>query len=215
MKTRLTQRQNQTYEFLRAYSRRHRKPPTLQEIADALGLRSTNAVSKLLAALERKGYIVREPHAARGTQAVEPEEDAFSLNGRIPNLPFLAPPTDGDPEKLRRSQSGSLHIDPFFLHSVQAPDECLVMRAGDDGMNGDSIRKGDFLVIEPAARESLRNGEVAAFLVRGQLQARRYYLANGQLHLRPADRTYMDETFAPGDPACHVVGRVLSVLRRL
>ncbi|WP_243665197.1 LexA family protein [Rhodothermus marinus] len=61
MKGRLTARQNEAYEFIRTYQRRHHKPPTLQEIGEALGIRSTNGVFKLLRALEKKGYLRRDP----------------------------------------------------------------------------------------------------------------------------------------------------------
>lgn len=40
-------------------------PPSLREIGASMGIRSTNAVSDLLRALQAKGYLVREPGPAR------------------------------------------------------------------------------------------------------------------------------------------------------
>ena len=68
---------------------------------------------------------------------------------------------------------------------------------------------------ETATLGILRNGELAAFLVHEMMQVRRYHFVNGRVHLRPADRTYTEETYAPADPACHVVGRVVALLRKL
>ena len=51
MRERLTERQNQVYEFLRTYVRRNGKPPTLKEIGAHLDIRSTNAVFKMLSVL--------------------------------------------------------------------------------------------------------------------------------------------------------------------
>ena len=82
-------------------------------------------------------------------------------------------------------------------------------------MNSDGIRKGDFMIIEEMPWQQVPNGDIAAFLVREELQVRRFILANGRLHLRPADRTYTEETFSPNDPGCHVIGRVAGVMRRL
>ena len=82
-------------------------------------------------------------------------------------------------------------------------------------MNGDGIHKGDLLVIEETSWEDLENGEVAACLVGEMLYARRFFFLNDRIHLRPADRHYTEEMFAPDDPGCHVVGRVLSIMRRL
>ena len=80
MKARLTERQNQAYEFIRSYLRQHRRPPTLKEIGGALGIRSSNGVFKLLQALEHKGYIRRVPHEARGLSLAEDDADPFALD---------------------------------------------------------------------------------------------------------------------------------------
>ena len=79
----LTQRQNEAYEFIRGYMDRHRKPPTMEEIGDALGISSTNGVYKLLRALEKKGWIEREKHAARGIQLTEEGQDPLGVGGDI------------------------------------------------------------------------------------------------------------------------------------
>lgn len=214
MRVRLTERQNQAYEFIRSYMRTERKPPTLQEIGDALGIRSTNGVYKLLQALEQKGYIEREQHAARGLRLTA-SEDPFSLDEGTPNLILVSRTASDQPERLRQRPSGSLAVDPYFLRGVADQDATLLARAGDDGMNGDGIRKGDFLIIEEVDWPSLRSGELVAALVGEELYARRFHFANGRIHLRPADRTYTEETFSPQDPGCYVVGRVLGLMRRL
>lgn len=215
MKARLTERQNEAYEFVRAYLRRHSKPPTLKEIGGALGISSTNGVYKLLQALEKKGYIRREKHAARGLQLVEDEGDPFALDGGAPSLMVISRTASDQPENLRRRPSGFVTVDPRFLSKARDPEACLAARCGDDGMNGDGIRKGDLVLIEEMSHEEMPNGAVAAFLVREELQVRRLYVANNRLHLRPADRTYTEEAYPPGDPGCYVIGRVLGLMRGL
>ena len=59
--------------------RDYRKPPTIKEIGQALGIRSTNGVFKLLKALEKKGYIEREQHAGCGR--LEERGDARARRG--------------------------------------------------------------------------------------------------------------------------------------
>ncbi len=214
-KKRLTPRQNETFEFIRGYMRAHRKPPTLREIGEALGIRSVNAVSKLVQALVQKGYLEREPNAARGLRLAGADEDPFRLDDAPPNLLVISRTDSREPERLREHPGGYLTVDPHLLPGVRHPDRCLIARAGDDGMNGDGIHKGDLLVVEEASWKDLRNGEIAACLVGEMLYARRIFFLNNRLHLRPADRHYTEETFAPEDPGCYVVGRVLSIMRRL
>ncbi len=214
MRDRLTERQNQVYEYLRAHVRAHGKPPTLAEIGRALAIRSSHAVHKLVTALEKKGYVRRTPHEARGLTLVGAEADPFAFDEGPPSLPLVSRTSSREPERLRLRPAGYLHVDPRMLDRA-APDRCLVGRAGDDGMNGDGVRKGDFLVVEQAEPAALRNGEVVCVLFEERLVARRFDAANGRWHFRPADRTYAEEVFSPGEPACHVVGRVLAVLRKL
>lgn len=214
MKDRLTERQNEGYEFIRSHMRTERKPPTLREIGEALGIRSTNGVSKLLDALEKKGYIEREPHAARGLRLVEEEQrDPLALDAGPPDLPVVSRTPSDQPDELRRRPRSYLAVDPRLLQKASDPEACLIGRAGDDGMNSDGIRKGDFLVIEEQRANTLDNGDMVAFLVGEELRARRFFYANGKLHLRPADRHYTEETFPPGDPGCHPIGRVLGLFR--
>lgn len=216
MKQRLTQRQNEAYELIRNYMRDHRKPPTLEELGDALGIRSTNGVYKLLQALEKKGYIEREKHAARGIRLVDDEPtDPFALDGGVPSLPVVSRTASDQPERLRERPSGFLSIDDRLLRRARDPDACLIGRAGDDGMNEAGIRKGDFLLIEEMEWRQIDNGTIAAFLVREELLVRTFDFANGRLHLRPADRHYTEETFPPADPGCHVIGRVIGLIRTL
>lgn len=60
-----THRQIQVLRFLHAHRHEHGYPPTIREACDKLGLRSTNAFSDHLAALERKALITRQPSASR------------------------------------------------------------------------------------------------------------------------------------------------------
>lgn len=48
-------------------------PPTLRELCDALGVSSTNGMSTHLAALERKGFISRQPRQARSITVLKLE----------------------------------------------------------------------------------------------------------------------------------------------
>ena len=213
MKPRLTARQNEAYEFIRLYMRTQRKPPTLKEIGSSLGIRSSNGVFKLLKALEKKGYIRREEHAARGLDLVDDSGDSFALDDAVPSLIVMSRTSSSEPEQIRKRPSAYLSVDPYLLRGTDE-EACLIGRAGDDGMNGDGIRKGDLLLIEETPWQQLRGGVITAFLVREELQARRFDFTNGRFHLRPADRTYAEETFAPNDPDCHPIGRVIALMRR-
>jgi repressor LexA len=211
---RLTERQNDALEFIRGYTRERGKPPTLREIGEALGMRSSNGVHKLVGALEAKGYLRREPNVSRGLVLASDEGDAFDLGGGS-SLPLLGRVSSHEPEALRRRPRSWVQVDPRLLGTGVDPAACVIAVAGDDGMVGEAIRKGDLLVVEEVDRRALAAGETVVAILEEQTVARRYAFSAGRIHLRPTERSYADETFAPDDPGCHLIGRVVLVIRRM
>lgn len=211
----LTERQNEAYEFIRTYLDIHRRPPTLAEIGDALGIASTNGVYKLLEALEKKGWIEREKHQARSIQVTDADPSPVEPEGQQPSLPIVSRTRSNDPDQLWERPQGSIVVDGRLLRKARDPDACLVGHAGDDGMNGAGIYKGDLLLIEEVDWPELDDGILAAVLVRDQLVVREFHFASRKVHLRPADRHYTEEIFPPDDSTYYVIGRLLALIRTL
>ncbi len=61
----LTERQRKVLEVMQQYSREHGFPPTLREIGEATGLSNVSAVRGHVIAIEKKGYIAKDPDKAR------------------------------------------------------------------------------------------------------------------------------------------------------
>lgn len=77
----LTQRQFDVLMFIADSIRDRSRAPTLREIGKELGIGSTNAVNDHIVALERKGYLRRDPMVARGLVVLfePPRTDAQEL----------------------------------------------------------------------------------------------------------------------------------------
>ena len=209
----LTERQNNVYEYIRSYIRVHQKPPTIAEIGAALSIRSTNGVHKLVVVLERKGYITRTPRVSRGI-ALADSDDPFALTEAPPLLPVIGRVRSDQPDQLRLHPAGALLVDPRLLGPAQA-NSCIITVAGDDGMQDLGIRKGDFLIVEQTDWQQILNGELSAVLIGERVIARWFDFARNRFHLRPSARGYTDESFRFDSPGCHIIGRVLSVMRKL
>jgi repressor LexA len=79
MSAEATQRQLRVYDFIVKYIEEHEYPPTVREMCEALKIASPEGVSFHLRALEKKGYIIREPNRSR------------AIRVRKPNLPVAFP----------------------------------------------------------------------------------------------------------------------------
>ena len=68
--TELTPRQQNILDFVHEFQQQHGYPPSIREIGEFFGIRSTNGVSDHLRALERKGFLSRNGHLSRSLQIV-------------------------------------------------------------------------------------------------------------------------------------------------
>ena len=210
----LTERQNQVYEFIRTYVRDHRKPPTIKEIGEGLIIASTNGVHKQLVALEKKGYIARTPRESRGLRLLD-EDDPFAFGETTtPSLPLISRTHSSEPGDLRRRPQSHFDLDHKLLGRAD-PDGCVLVLAGDDGMSGAGVYKGDLLVVEETKWGAIRNATLVAALIGDRVLARRFDYTNQRFHLRPNNRSYTDETYPAASPECHIIGPVVSVIRRI
>jgi repressor LexA len=81
----LTKRQAQTLDYIRQSIEERGYPPTLREIGEYMGIRSTNGVNDHLRALERKGYLRREDMKSRALRLVGEGVEDESDNGLLEN----------------------------------------------------------------------------------------------------------------------------------
>src|ERR1700730_5875634 len=81
----LTARQREIYEFIRERIERRGYGPTVREIGEGFGIKSPNGVTGDPQALEKKGLIIREEHAARAIQLIDhrPASGGLPLLGTV------------------------------------------------------------------------------------------------------------------------------------
>ncbi len=76
----LTEKQHAIYTFIKQEIIEQRLSPTVREIAEQFGIRSSNGVMCHLRALERKGWIKRDHYLSRGISLIaEPATQIFTL----------------------------------------------------------------------------------------------------------------------------------------
>ncbi len=72
----LTERQRQVYEALRDFIQENQIPPTVRQVGEMVGLRSTASVQRVLDVLAAKGWITRQKGAYRTVNLVPCEEES-------------------------------------------------------------------------------------------------------------------------------------------
>ena len=221
----LTARQRLVLETVRASVEQRGYPPSMREIGDAVGLTSPSSVKHQLTALERKGYLRRDPHRPRAIEVVQPDDARavapWTTRPDVPTVDPDAPERDGAPAPsyvpvVGRIAAGGPILaeqvveDVFPLpRQLVGEGELFLLKVSGDSMIEAAICDGDWVVVrrQPVAE----NGEIVAAMIDGEATVKTLKRVDGHVWLLPHNPAY-----APidGDGAT-VLGRVVSVLRSL
>ena len=225
----LSERQEEVLQFVRDAVRQHGYPPSIREIGEAVGLRSTSSVSYQLRVLQKKGYLQRhsgrprttellpapaspppEPPAADST-APAPAPTAFDIASQeAAYVPWVGHIAAGGPIIAKQQIEDTF---PLPKQLVGEGEHFLLQVRGDSMINA-AITHGDWVVVR--AQEDAENGEIVAAMLEGQGEeseatVKTFKKSDGHVWLMPHNPLY-DPIL--GDNA-RILGKVVSVLRRI
>ena len=207
MKPQLTHRQQQALDFIANCLEANGYPPTLREIGEHMGIRSTNGVNDHLKALERKGYLVREELKSRALRPVESPDGARSRT----EIPILGRVAAGQPILAEENVSNRIAVDQFFLRGHQ-PREVFGLEVHGESMIEDGIFDGDYVFVRRQA--IAERGEIVVAMIEGEATCKRYYPEGDHVRLQPGNSTMQPILVHGGDHrAFELVGKVIGVYR--
>ncbi len=213
----LTARQRKVLEVIRDSVQRRGYPPSMREIGEAVGLTSTSSVSHQLRALQRKGFLLRDPNRPRavvvrmpGSQLDEPESyETAGQEGSTRPAPAYVP-------LVGRIAAGGPILAEEAVEDVFALPKQLVgegthflLNVTGDSMIEAAIADGDWVVVrqQPVAE----NGDVVAAMIDGEATVKTFKRRDDKVWLMPHNPAYEP---IPGDDAT-ILGRVVAVLRKM
>lgn len=205
MPSALTDLERKILDYMVFYLRSNTYQPSIREIGEQFGIKSTKTVSEHLQALAEKGYLERDPSRSRGIRILGMDLDPQTIS--VPC--FREIPDDHDPLRGSRAET-HLSMDRRIAGSKGS----YFVRARGDEIPGLGLSEGDFLLVEPTNSEEIENGDLLA--VRNGERAGFFRLArNGS--------TVLLEPARPGEAPTPVVdlsrirllGRVTALYRRM
>jgi len=202
----LTPKQLEIVKFIRQYVEEHEIPPTMQEIADHLGV-SRPTVFEHIEALQARGALTRQRTLSR-TLELAPElmqprivklaGVQLRLVGRIAAgraIEAIENPEVLDVEALFRGRTG----------------EVFALQVSGNSMIDEQIRDGDYVIVEK--REEAQDGDtVVALIDDAEATLKKFYLELGRVRLQPANPT-MEPIFVDASRV-RIQGVVIGVLRK-
>jgi len=167
----LTPRQLAAYEFITAFIERQGYAPSYDEIRLHLGLRSLNAVAKLVVQLRRRGTLAAAPSNAKRSLA------PVARRGAVPLLGLIA---------AGRPIEAIENPEPVDVpESLLGPGERYALRVRGDSMVEDGIQDGDLIFVKRAVQAE--NGQTVVAVVDGEATLKRFHRRGATVELRPAN----------------------------
>jgi repressor LexA len=201
----LTPKQLRILQLIRDWRVRHGYSPTMQELADEIGV-SKVTVFEHVEALIKKGALIREANKARSLSIAEgiavPDED------RPFKFPMVGKIAAGYPIEKTQDQD-ELDLLDIIGPRPGHPGAIFALRVDGDSMRDEGILDGDYILVERT--DVARNGDrVVALLTNGETTLKTFYREEGRIRLQPANPDF--EPIIVKD--CRIQGIVRSVLRK-
>ncbi|MCH7848818.1 MAG: transcriptional repressor LexA [Planctomycetes bacterium] len=201
----LTPKQLRIVQLIRAHRLAHGYSPTMQELAQELGV-SKVTVFEHVEALIKKGALRRKANKARSLSICD---DAPIPDEAQPlRFPLVGKIAAGHPiEKF--PQTDQLNLEELFGPRIGQKAGTFALQVDGDSMKDEGIFDGDYVIVE--RRETARNGErVIALLADGETTLKTFYKERNHIRLQPANPEF--EPIRVKE--CKIQGVVIGVLRR-
>ena len=202
----LYKKQKQILDFLSQYIQANGYSPTLQEIADAMGLSSLATVHEHLQALERKNVIKRYDGAVRGIEIVD---NSVSSNLGAIELPLIGYIAAGSPIEAIEDKSETVMVSPDM---VSKSKRCFVLQVKGDSMINEHIEDGDYVVLKQ--QETANDGDKVVALIDNEFATLKLFFREkgGKIRLQPANDN-MDPIIVNSNQVT-IQGVVTGIIRR-
>lgn len=172
----LSKTQKAVFDYIKDYIDEKGVSPSVREIGEAVGLKSTSTVQYNLNALEEAGYIQRDANLKRTIRIAGRSQKNYYV-------PLLGTVTAGKPILAVES------IEDYIPVPVKAKNKNLfALRVRGDSMVNAAILDGDIIIVEKTPVAG--NGEIVVALIDDEATVKRFYKENGHFRLQPENDDY-------------------------
>jgi repressor LexA len=199
---RLTPRQQQILDLIRSHLQEQGMPPTRQEIARMLGVRSANAVEDHLKALVRKGYIELLSGRNRNIRLLQ------DVGHGEPGLPLVGQVAAGTPILAEQN------IEAYYSSAdLFQPRAHYLLRVQGLSMRDAGIGDGDLLAVHRTP-EAL-NGQIVVARLQDDVTVKRFRQQQHRVQLLPENPDFAPIEIDLRIEACVIEGIAVGVIRNL
>jgi repressor LexA len=215
----LTERQEMVLQYIESSIAQRGYPPTLREIGNFMGIRSTNGVNDHLRALERKGYLAREDMKSRALRPTRGGVAAAIGNGAsdigsgdedLIEVPIIGRVAAGQLTEAIQQPSDTVRVDRVLLGGAR---EVFGLRVSGESMINAGINDGDYVFVRKQIEA--HKGDIVVALVGEEATCKYFYPESDRIRLVPANDTMSDIIVRRDDwRSTQILGVVVGLYRK-
>lgn len=202
MKAGLTKIQKQILDFIIDNKSNIGMPPTLAEIAKHFKYKNRATVQQHLKAIERKGYLKRNPKISRGIE--------LTLNEKF----FIPKPVIGE-----AAAGNPLVVYPDSIDTIQLPTiaripkESFLVKVKGDSLKDAYIFNGDIVIVDPSLQP--KNGDFTIIILDDSAVVKRFFKKADYFELHSENPDYNMIVVDAKHHNFNIVGVVIGVYRAI
>lgn len=209
VRSNLTKRQNEILDFILAEIAKKGYPPSVREIGQAIGLSSSSTVHSHLAALEKKGYIRRDPTKPRALEVFESKIQSAAapeqVHAHFRNLPLVGQVAAGIPILAEENVEDTISV-PAELTTDEGN---FILRVRGESMIEAGILDGDLIIVRE--QKTANNGDIVVAMIEDEATVKRFFRHGDRVVLKPENKS-MEPIIAR---EVIIIGKAIGLLRRL
>ncbi|MFZ9175018.1 MAG: transcriptional repressor LexA [Ilumatobacteraceae bacterium] len=205
----LTDRQRGILDFIEKNMRERGYPPSVREIGEAVGLSSSATVHNHLAALQKMGYLHRDPTKPRAIEVRYEASSGVAMERRpTKHVPLVGDVAAGVNVLAQENVEELVPLPMDFT----GDGELFMLRVRGESMIDAGILDGDYVVCRQ--QTTANNGDIVVAGIPGDEATIKTFTKSGnKVTLTPSNSTMKPMVFDSGE--VNVYGKLVTVLRRL
>jgi len=198
----LTDIERKILDFMVQYLRANTYQPSIREIGERFGIKSTKTVSEHLQALAEKGCLERDPSRSRGVKIL-----GVDLSADTVAVPCFA-------EMPERASGPGAEMHLSVDRQLGSENGSFIVRAAAGDLAVMGVAEGDFVLVSPVKVEDVDDGSIVVAEVGGTSTFHRFARNGRGIYLeslQPGGETTLVEDLE----SLRLVGRVAGFYRKM
>ena len=199
----LTPHQRTVLNYIGEFQRKRGYSPSLADLATAFGVRSKNAVAKVVNVLAREGYIEKDPKGRIKILDITEKSGAPEPLA----LPLFGPISAGFAAPVEEQAEEMVTLDDYLIGNKAST---FLLRVKGDSMIDAGIFDGDLVIVDRKKNPKLH--DIVVGVLDGEFTLKRLKRDKGKYYLQAENSDYPD--MYPMDEL-QVAGVVIGMIRKM